>query len=128
MRTISLAAILALATVPVAAQETGTTNNSVYKIQEEGLRTSAATEEKLRSALAEAGFQQVTVVDSALVVRAKTADGDDVTMYVERQPLAQQRTGARKPDRSIETDSIYTAEGDKPGGTDPSGSARDTER
>lgn len=127
MRTVSLAAIFALAAAPIAAQQAGTMDNSVYKIQDESRQPATASQEKLRRALEEAGFRQVVIVNAAYVVRAKTEDGDDVVMHVVDAAPPEQRNGTREPDGSFDTDSIYTVDQEK-GGANSGASETDSER
>lgn len=56
-------------------------------------QTSAMSQDKLRSSLQSAGFQDVRVVDAAYLVRAKSADGSPVFMMID-PPAAGATAGA----------------------------------
>ena len=44
---------------------------------------SAASQEKVREQLAEAGFQQVEILDASYLVRAQTEEGNTVLMVID---------------------------------------------
>jgi hypothetical protein len=124
MRTLSLAAILALAAVPVAAQQADKQGDAArqqmekqsqelqVKNNQQSQQFSAMSKQKLRSALEQAGFSQINIVDAAYVVRAKTKDGENVVMYIDPPAVGKQSgaSGETLPDGSFKTDSIRRAQ------------------
>ncbi|MDC7785059.1 hypothetical protein PQJ75_02195 [Rhodoplanes sp. TEM] len=89
MRHVTIAAaILALGMVPAAAQsgsqssgsQSGTQKNAAGQSQNQ--RVGAMSQDKLRKTLQQSGFQDITIVDAAYIVHAKTSDGDMVVMYI----------------------------------------------
>lgn len=131
MRTLSLAAIFALAAIPVSAQQADQQKNqspveqmeqqsrqvqtpSERQNQQPGAQSSAMSQQKLRSALEAAGFTQISIIDSAYLVRAQTEDGNNVVLYID-PPAAGQQSDAGLPEGSFKTDSIRRAEQDKSG-------------
>jgi hypothetical protein len=128
MRTLSLAAILALAAVPVAAQQADKQGDAARQQMEkqsqdlqvknnqqgqspQGQQFSAMSKQTLRSALEQAGFSQINIVDAAYVVRAKTKVGENVVMYID-PPAVGKHSGASGEtlhDGSFKTDSIRRA-------------------
>jgi hypothetical protein len=58
-----------------------------------GAASHAMTQQKLRSSLEQAGFKEVTIVDAAYLVQAKTSDGDEVLMTI-NPPMMGSNTSA----------------------------------
>ena len=130
MRTLSLAAIFALAAIPVSAQQADQQKNRspVEQMEQQSRQVqtqserqnhqpgaqSAMSQQKLRSALEAAGFTQINIIDSAYLVRAQTEDGNNVVLYID-PPAAGQQSDAGLPEGSFKTDSIRRAEQDKSG-------------
>jgi hypothetical protein len=92
MRALSLAAILALAAIPAAAQQSGTSatgqtgaqpQTQAQPGQQQTPQFTAMSKEKLRKTLEEAGFQQIQIVDATYTVRARTAEGNEVVMFID---------------------------------------------
>ncbi|HEX2528811.1 MAG TPA: hypothetical protein VHL31_21275 [Geminicoccus sp.] len=87
MRTTILTSLAAAAlfTLPAMAasddQASGQQANKSGSNQQ-GSQIQAMTQSELRGSLEQAGFTDITVLDATYLVQAKTAKGDEVTMFI----------------------------------------------
>jgi hypothetical protein len=87
MKLVTAAAVaaFAMATAPALAQSSGNQSGSGSAAKAtpgQAGNPHAMTQDKLRQTLQQAGFQNVTVLDAAYLVQAKSKDGDTVLMMI----------------------------------------------
>ena len=87
-RVLITVAALGLATaIPASAQQSGSSQTPSGAQSQASKSTSnqpqAMTQQKVRENLQKAGFSDLTIVDAAYLVHAKTADGDPVVMFID---------------------------------------------
>lgn len=82
MRSILIPAIAsaALFTLPAFAQENSSSGSQGDSAQTQQMRT--MSQDKLRSALEQAGFSNIQILDTAYLVQAKTQDDETVMMMI----------------------------------------------
>jgi hypothetical protein len=105
MKTLKIAALLALFAVPAAAQEADAVANPGTS-QEIGA-FSAAEQGQLRRNLREAGFEHIDIEAVAYVVRARSGDGKQIVFRVDPQSGADALSATETDDITI-TGSIST--------------------
>jgi hypothetical protein len=97
MRNVAIAAVLAMAIAPAAAQQSGTAQKSGTAQQApssmQTTQPSAAAQAKLRDSLQQAGFKDIKIVDAAYVVHARTSDGNIAVMYIDPPSASVGTTG-----------------------------------
>jgi hypothetical protein len=97
MRSIAIAAVLAMAALPAAAQQSGTVPQTSPSSKAESSKAagqpSAAAQAKLRQSLEQAGFKDIKVLDAAYLVHARTGDGDMAVMYIDPPVASSATTG-----------------------------------
>jgi hypothetical protein len=94
IRPFAVVAALALGSAGAFAQQSATGGTSQGSQSSTGTAKStqdvqfhAMSQERLKKALREAGFQEINVVGATYVVHAKSEDGDSVVMYVTPPPV-----------------------------------------
>jgi mannitol-specific phosphotransferase system IIBC component len=93
MRSVVVAAVIAMAMAPAAAQQSGTQSKDSPSAQS-GTQSHAAAQSKLRQSLEQAGFKDIKVVDAAYLVHARTGDGNLAVMYIDPPQAASGTTGS----------------------------------
>ena len=91
MKTIAMTMAFGLLAAPAFAQTSGGSSSDATEGQTDqstqaGSSTSqmsAASQEKVREQLAEAGFQEVEILDASYLVRAQTEEGNTVLMVID---------------------------------------------
>jgi hypothetical protein len=89
MRTMLLSSVTALAlfATPALAQSPGNQAGGQQQGKsagsQQGTQIQAMTQDKLRGSLEKAGFKDVTVLDAAYLVQARSPDGDRVMMFID---------------------------------------------
>lgn len=73
-------------------------------------QSSAMTQQKLRKSLGDAGFQNITIVDAAYLVQAKTKDGETVVMMI-NPPMASGATTGSSSSSSTPNDNNRSGSG-----------------
>jgi hypothetical protein len=109
MRNAAIAAALAMAIAPAAAEQSGTAQKSGTAPQAgatqsgtmqsnssstQAARPSAAAQAKLRDSLQQAGFKDIKIMDAAYLVHARTTDGNFAVMYIDPPSAAAGTTGS----------------------------------
>lgn len=91
-------AAIALLALPAAAQQSPSTSSSGgssgAQMGQSAAQPQAATAQKVRQNLQQAGFQDISVVDAAYLVHAQTNDGNFVLMLVDPPGGPSATTGA----------------------------------
>ena len=106
MRSLAIAAVLAIAMVPAAAQQSGTQSQGAPgAAAQSGTQPPAAVQAKLRQSLEQAGFKNVKIVDATYLVHARTSDGNMAVMYIDPPPASSGTTGSSAPASSGNTGS-----------------------
>ena len=94
MRSTAIAVVLAMATVPAVAQQSGTqSQGSPNAAAQAASQPPAAVQAKLRQSLEQAGFKEVKIVDATYLVHARTSDGNMAVMYID-PPAGSASTGS----------------------------------
>jgi hypothetical protein len=90
MKTIAMTMAFGLLAAPVFAQTSGSSSSDATAGQADqstqsgtSSEMSAASQQKVRDQLTQAGFQQVEILDASYLVRAQTEDGNTVLMVID---------------------------------------------
>jgi hypothetical protein len=75
-------AAAALLATPALAQSQSSSQAGKSATGQQGMQPHAMSQQKLRGALEQAGFKQVTVLDAAYLVQAQSPDGEQVMMLI----------------------------------------------
>lgn len=94
MKTIAMTMAFGILAAPVFAQTSGSSSSDATAGQADqstqsgtSSEMSAASQQKVRDQLTQAGFQQVEILDASYLVRAQTEDGNTVLMVID-PPMA----------------------------------------
>jgi hypothetical protein len=106
MRALPFVAVVLLAAAPAVAQSTGKSPRQepataplkpqTSTVSPQTSTVSPQAQEKLREALQRAGFQDIRIVDTTLVIQARTQDGTSVVMYVNPTGLGSDSSAAAR--------------------------------